>query len=410
MNSKQKNPDHQQQWPETQWSIVINAGGTSEEKRVAIEKLLEAYWPALKAHLVVRKRLNHSDAEDFLQDFFVRKIVEQNIIERADYSRGKFRSFLLKALENFLRDYFRSTTYRNRPVQVPEQEPDEDVAEPNTDVFDKAWAIRVFYQANELFQQFCSQNNREQQWNVYRERVLRPVFLGEEPQSYEEVAERLDGITASQARNLLSKAKNNFTKSLRVVISDYVEDDSVVDEEIAQLLSVLKKADNLDEAVAPFLEQNPFFESNEKSHLRSQHASLIFQEEPESDPVDLKRVWNEILDSAVIDVLRDDEAVDANFQVDATFRDLLFAPKPDIDTIDCLRRFAKQKHAAVDDGSKPCYFVLYLLCIAVGLYKCKRRLSQLAPEQLTQNFEIAQGYNWIDAHTQEYLSLARKMA
>ena len=168
MNTKSKNPETQQQWPETQWSIVICAKGDSDKKRNAIERLLTSYWPVLQAHLVVRKRLDHADAEDFLQDFFLKKIVEQNIVERADYTRGKFRSFILKALENFLRDYYRSSAYRNRPAQIPEEMPGEESAEPIADVFDKAWAFRVFYQANELFQQFCDLKNRKQQWQVYR--------------------------------------------------------------------------------------------------------------------------------------------------------------------------------------------------------------------------------------------------
>ena len=409
MNTKVKKPDGNKQWPETQWSIVINAGDQSEEKRrVAIERLLTAYWPALQAHLVIRKRLDHASAEDFLQDFFLKKIVEQNIVERADYSRGKFRSFILKALENFLRDYYRSAAYRNLPAQIPEEMPDQDFTQPSADVFDKAWAFRVFYQANELFQQFCEQNNRKQQWQIYRERALRPVFFGEDPRSYEELAKDFDGVNPKQLRNLLSKAKNNFSKSLRVVIRDYVEDESFVEEEINQLLGVLKSADNLDEAVAPFLQENPFFESGEKSQMRSQYASLVFQEQAEP-AMDLDLIWNELLDSAVIGALPENETADSRFNINATFRDLLFAPTPDIETIDCLRRFAKQKHSTMNDGSMPCYLGLYLLCIAVGVYKCDRLLSQLDHDKLDRNFEIAENYKWLDSRTREYLSIARKM-
>ena len=412
MGTKSKNPEGQQAWPETQWSIVICASGDSEEKRNAIERLLATYWPVLQAHLAVRKRLDYSDAEDFLQEFFIKKIVEQNIVERADYTRGKFRSFILKSLENFLRDYYRSSAYRNRPVQIPEEMLGEDIVEPVTDVFDKAWAFRVFYQANELFQQFCKQNNRTQQWNVYRERVLRPVFYGEIPQTYEDLAKNLDGLTAKQARNLFAKAKANFSKSLRVVISDYVEDELFIDEEIDQLLSVLKNADNLDEVVAPFLQGNSFFESEQESKIRSQYASVVFEDENDDDqePISLGQAWNRILDSNVGDAIPACKIADSKIDHQVTLRELLFDAAPNVDAIECLRLFAKKKHGSTSDITAPCYFGLYLLCIAVGVYKCNRMLSQLLPEKLDHNFRIAEAYEWLDSRSREYLAIARKLS
>ena len=428
MNSKDKKQSENKQWPETQWSIVLDAGDESGEKRrIAIERLLVAYWPALQAHLVIRKRLDHAAAEDFLQDFFLKKFVEQNIVERADYSRGKFRSFILKALENFLRDYYRSPAFRNLPVQIPEDMPDQDFTRPSADVFDKAWALRVFYHANELFKKFCEQNNREDQWAIYRERVLRPVFFGEAPRSYEALADGFDGLNAKQLRNLLTKAKGSFSKSLRVVVRDYVEDESFVEEEIDQLLGVLKDANNLDEAVAPFLEESTFFENNKESQLNSQYASVVFQEQAEpigedkgqqNDPLvgrplatsaNLKSAWTELLNSTVGSMLSDSDIAKANFDTDASLRDLLFAISPSIGTINFLRKFAKQKHSVAEDASLPLFLGLYILCISVGIYKCDQLLSKLDPENLDRNFAIVGKYKWLDSSSREYLSIARKM-
>ena len=427
MNTKDKKQAENKQWPETQWSIVIDAGDQSEDKRrTATERLLTAYWPALQAHLVIRKRLDHAAAEDFLQDFFLKKFVEQNIVERADYSRGRFRSFILKELENFLRDYYRSPAYRNLPAQIPEEMPDQDFKQPSADVFDKAWAFRVFYQANELFQKFCEQNNRQEQWNVYRERVLRPVFFGEAPRSYEDLAKDRDGVDAKQLRNLLTKAKGSFSKSLRVVIRGYVEDESFVEEEIDHILHVLKDANNLDEAVAPFLNESPFFENEEKSQFHSQYASVVFEEQEESvaagdqqdhplvtrllsTSVNLESAWAELLDSSVRSMLSNSEKAEANFDTDVTFRNLLFATFPDSKKIDFLRKFAKQKHAAVGDDSLPLFLGLYTVCIAIGIYKCDQVLSKLDSEKLNRNFAIAEKYIWLDSSSRECVAIARKM-
>ncbi len=414
-NREKNSSQGRQNWPETQWSIVINAKeGVDEKRHQAIEKLVQSYMPALRAHLVLRKRMNPEQADDFLQDFFLKKIIEQNIVQHADYSKGKFRSFILKSLENFLRDYFRSRKYKQRDVEIPEDYPPEEEAKESADIFDKAWAFRVFHQAVQHFQLACEHNQSQVEWIVYRERMLRPVFYREMPCSYEELAEKLDGTTADQARNLLTKAKRNFAKSLRFVIREYVEDEAQVEGEIDQLLNVLKNADKLDDALAPFLADQNVFE-DEGSQLRSQYASIVFEdhenndEEPFSDE-DLSRAWQEILRSKLFELVPENQIADASIDPDSTVGTLLFGMSPSIYTIDRLRRFAKTKHGETREHSSfPCYFALYLLCIAVGVYKCDKLLTQLKPEKLERNFDIAIAYPWLDGRTSEILKIARKL-
>lgn len=60
------------------------------------------YWPPLHAY-VRRRGYSPDDARDLTQSFFA-VLIEKNALSRADRVRGRFRTFLLTAMENFLRN------------------------------------------------------------------------------------------------------------------------------------------------------------------------------------------------------------------------------------------------------------------------------------------------------------------
>ena len=68
-------------------------------RREALGVLLRRYVPALRAHLVVQKRVPRDAAADLIQGFVCDKVVEQGLLAGADRCKGKFRSFLRTALD-----------------------------------------------------------------------------------------------------------------------------------------------------------------------------------------------------------------------------------------------------------------------------------------------------------------------
>jgi len=85
----------------THWSVVLMAGqADSSQANEALEKLCRTYWYPL--YVYVRRQGNSpEDAQDLTQDFFSR-LLEKNYFAKADRDRGKFRTFLLGSLKNFL--------------------------------------------------------------------------------------------------------------------------------------------------------------------------------------------------------------------------------------------------------------------------------------------------------------------
>lgn len=85
----------------THWSVVLAAGAEwSPAAQEALERLCRTYWSPLCTY-VRHRGFSSEDAEDLTQQFFAR-FLEQKRYRLAERDRGRFRSFLLTCLKNFL--------------------------------------------------------------------------------------------------------------------------------------------------------------------------------------------------------------------------------------------------------------------------------------------------------------------
>ena len=78
---------------------MVVAAGRSDTPgaQAALEKLCRTYWYPLYAYA---RRRGHSveDAQDLTQEFFAR-VIARHWLARADQSKGRFRTFLLTAMQ-----------------------------------------------------------------------------------------------------------------------------------------------------------------------------------------------------------------------------------------------------------------------------------------------------------------------
>ena len=141
----------------THWSIVVEAKDQdSPECAAALEKLCQAYWYPLYAHV---RRLGHAppDAEDLTQGFFAR-LLEKGYLRAADEARGRFRTFLLVALDRFLANEWDRTRAQKRGGGCPVVPLDTGLAErlyaaqsvPESSLereYERRWALTLVEQA-----------------------------------------------------------------------------------------------------------------------------------------------------------------------------------------------------------------------------------------------------------------------
>src|SRR5437762_8263252 len=87
----------------THWSVVAQSAFTNvPEAENALAKLCETYWPPIYS-FIRRRGYSPADAQDLTQSFFA-FFLRTKAYARTDRLHGKFRSFLLASVKNFLAD------------------------------------------------------------------------------------------------------------------------------------------------------------------------------------------------------------------------------------------------------------------------------------------------------------------
>jgi RNA polymerase sigma-70 factor (ECF subfamily) len=223
-------------FPPTQWSLVERAAQTDPDgRRKALDALLRLYLPALRAHLRIVRRLRADDADDLLQGFVADKVVESGIVARADVTRGRFRSFLLVALDRYVVSQLRRDHAAKRMGAPARPRESQDAVAPNgnpSDAFDTAWAREVVAEAKRRMEADCRGSGREDVWAAFAQHLAAPS-----------VDLTLDAARHSKKEsNLLVTAKRAFRRAVRSVIADYVRDEHEVDDEIRDLKRALARA------------------------------------------------------------------------------------------------------------------------------------------------------------------------
>src|SRR5947208_2084841 len=115
-------------FPITHWSIVLAASADDFARATAaLERLCRTYWYPIYAFIRRRGSQQH-DAEDLTQAFFA-FLLERDTLKKVNRTKGKFRTFLLAALANFLANEWDKSRTLKRGGQRQLISLDETVAE-----------------------------------------------------------------------------------------------------------------------------------------------------------------------------------------------------------------------------------------------------------------------------------------
>lgn len=227
----------------THWSVVLTAGhASSPEAREALERLCHTYWYPLYAY-VRRRGYGAEDAEDLTQSFFAR-LLERDYLKLADRERGRFRTFLLTAMQRFFADEWDRARRLKRGGGHAAVSFDALTAEERYRVepldtfnaarlFDRRWATTLLARA--LSRLEAEQTQRTAQLNE-----LRRFLVGEPAESsYSEVAPRL-GMTVTAVRMAVSRLRQRYRELLREEILQTVSSSREADEEYRALMAALR--------------------------------------------------------------------------------------------------------------------------------------------------------------------------
>jgi hypothetical protein len=234
-------------FPTTQWSEIARAADVDPQaKRAALGRLLATYLPALRAHLVIQRRLPADRADDVLQSFICDQVVADDLVSRADRMRGRFRTFVLVALDRYAARVHRHDTAQKRSPEAPLVSLD-DVEAVHGDAdaaseFDLAWARQVVLQAIATMREQCmSDGGRRELWTVFETCALAPLFDNAEAPPLKVVAEQLGLNSPQQVSNLLVTAKRTFARVLGTIVGEYAQDADEIDLELRDLWKILSR-------------------------------------------------------------------------------------------------------------------------------------------------------------------------
>ena len=86
----------------THWSLIEETIASEDDRNQAlIELLIAKYWKPVYCYLR-RKGYGNEEAKDLTQGFFQDIVLGRRLIDDADRTKGRFRSFLLTALNHYL--------------------------------------------------------------------------------------------------------------------------------------------------------------------------------------------------------------------------------------------------------------------------------------------------------------------
>jgi len=231
-------------FPTTHWTSVYGVAG-NDASSDALGRLLTRYLPALRAHLI-SIRLKPDLAEDLLQDFILDKVIKGRLISHADHYRGKFRTFLLNVLGNYIISWYRRQASMGRHPKRLTVDLDEGLVSSDgpgpTLAYDLEWARELLDETLRRMEQHLKESGRPEVWGVFTGRLLDPTLHEAEPIAYDVLIQRFGFQSPSQAANAVITGKRMFHRILRSTIGEYARDESEIDEEIRDFRQALEQA------------------------------------------------------------------------------------------------------------------------------------------------------------------------
>jgi len=234
-------------YPTTIWSEVARAGNPEASEAVAaLERLLLRYYRPLQLHLQSKFGAGADQSADWLQEFIQRKVLLGQLLARAAKDRGRFRTFLLNALDNFVTGEKRRETARKRRPEggfesldeLPCDEPIGPVrAQP--DPFTLDWARTLLCEALERMEAECKSKKCPERWGIFKARLLDPLLEGAIAPPYPELVARFGFRSPAEAANVLITGKRMFERLLRQVVAEYAGEGAELEDELRELKRAL---------------------------------------------------------------------------------------------------------------------------------------------------------------------------
>jgi len=233
----------------THWSLIEDIQSGQDKDQALIGLLLERYWKPVYCYLR-RKGYDNEQAKDLTQGFFHEIVLNRDLLQRADQAKGRFRSFLLHGLNEYLTDQRRKESAQKR---IPKEKlVSLDIAEspvlPETvtklgpeDCFNYAWKSALLDQTLSEVEARCLAEGMQTHWYAFRDRVVQPTLKNFEPPSLTEICARYGIEDEGKASNMIVTVKRRFQTALRKNVRTTLVSENQMDEELKEMLKFFRE-------------------------------------------------------------------------------------------------------------------------------------------------------------------------
>lgn len=230
----------------THWSVVVAAGDSTHARcRAALAELCEAYWYPLYVFLR-RKGLTPEEAQDVTQSFLA-DFLARNQLSRADRSLGRFRSFLVASLDNFLHNEWRRRSAQKRgggkvPISLDTVNAEAcfaagiaDAESPSA-AYDRQWARSLLERTIRALQQEWEQDGRGALFQEFQSHLWEDANAV----PYAELCARFD-LTPVNLRVTFHRFRQRYRELLRQTVADTVASEAEIEDELRFLMRVVSR-------------------------------------------------------------------------------------------------------------------------------------------------------------------------
>jgi hypothetical protein len=177
--------------------------------------------------------------------------IHRQLAQKVRQNQGRFRGFLLKALDHYIIDWHHKETAGKRSpkqgilldMDLSEigELPDEGVELPPEQAFQYAWALGILHQVLGNLKKASSDGGLSVHWNVFYTKVVEPILNESDSPSLAELCSKYGVQNETIASNMIVTMKRKFQAEMKGCIRQYVDSEAEVDQEIGEIFQILSK-------------------------------------------------------------------------------------------------------------------------------------------------------------------------
>lgn len=228
----------------THWSLIKNVKSKKDGNRALIGLLIERYWKPVYCY-IRHKGYDNERAKDLTQGFFHEIVLGRELIRHSNQAKGRFRKFLLAALDRFLISKHREESAVKRkpkgkmycldhvnsadlPIPMGENTPEES--------FNYAWTSILLDQLLKEVEIDCRRHGMTTHWQVFHDKVLQPILEGVKTPCLKDLCNKYSIEDSIKASNMIISVNRRFQATLKRRLRQSVTSDPEVYGELQELM------------------------------------------------------------------------------------------------------------------------------------------------------------------------------